>query len=85
LLGAGSADVVKSLFSVPVIVSNAVPAGGLIVLDKSAIVSAVGKVEVATSDQVWFTSDSIAVRGTWRFGATVVKPNRLAHLTVTAA
>ena len=75
LLGAGLNDVVTSA---------AVTAGSLLVVDKTAIVSAVGDVQVSISDQVYFTSDAVGIRATWRFGANLVKPNRIAKLTVTA-
>ena len=45
---------------------------------------AVGPVEVATSEHAFFGTDSIAVRCIWRFGANVVKPNRIGKFTVTA-
>ncbi|WP_298442827.1 phage major capsid protein [Gordonia sp. (in: high G+C Gram-positive bacteria)] len=84
LLGTGATDAQKYLLDLPVIVSAAVPANTGLVIDKTAVVSAVGPVAVATSDQAYFNSDSVAVRCTWRFGANVVKPNRIAKFTVTA-
>ena len=83
LLGAGTADMEKRLLGIPVLTTAAVPAGSLLILDRSAIVSAVGGVEVAVSDQVYFNSDSVGVRCTWRFGSNLVRPNRVAKLTVT--
>ncbi|MET9326071.1 phage major capsid protein [Tsukamurella sp. NPDC003166] len=83
LLGTGATDAVPYLLDVPVVVSSAVPANAGVIVDQTAIVSAVGNVMVATSDQVYFGSDSVAVRCTWRFGAAVVKPNRIAKFTVT--
>lgn len=82
LLGAGSTDAVKTLLDVPVITSAAVPEGTLIAVDKTAIVSAVGQVQVQQSEHVYFTSDSIGLRCTWRFGATVVRPERIGTLTI---
>ena len=84
LLGAGTLDTEKRLLGLPVLTSAAVPAGSLLIVDRTAIVSAIGDVEVAISDQVYFNSDSIAVRCTWRFGSNVVRPNRIAKMTVTA-
>ena len=81
LLGAGINDLDKRLLG---ITSAAVTAGSLLVVDKTAIVSAVGDVQVSISDQVYFTSDAVGIRATWRFGANLVKPNRIAKLTVTA-
>lgn len=83
LLGAGTADQEKRLLGIPVITTPAMTSGGLIVLDKSAVVSAVGQLEIATSEHVYFNSDGIAIRATWRIGQNVVHPDRIASLTVT--
>lgn len=83
LLGTGATDAQKFLLDLPVIVSPAVPSDRGLVLDKTAVVSAVGNVEVATSEHAFFGADSVAVRCTWRFGANVVKPNRIGEFTVT--
>lgn len=77
LLGAGTTEAQRFLFNLPVIVDPAVPSGTGIIIDSSAVVSAVGPVTVATSDQAHFTSDSVAVRCTWRFGQNIVRPNRI--------
>lgn len=82
LLGAGVTDSARMLLDVPVITSPAMAEGHGLVLDKSAIVSAVGPIHVATSEHAHFDSDVIAVRCTWRFGQNVVKPNRLGFFTV---
>lgn len=85
LLGAGTQDAQPFLFSLPVIVNPAMPADKLLILDKSAVVSAVGQVMVATSADLLFDEDNIAVRATWRFGQAVVHPDRLAVVTVAGA
>lgn len=85
LLGAGTDDADRRLLGLPVLTTPAVPANTILVVDKAAIVSAVGAVLVAQSDQYLFGSDSLAVRVTWRFGAQVVKPARLVSLTVAPA
>lgn len=85
LIGAGTNDAERLLFSIPVLVTPAMPADGLLVLDKAAVVSAVGQVVVATSEHVYFTSDGIAMRATFRFGQNVVRPDRLAKLTVASS
>ena len=77
LLGAGTTEAQRFLFNLPVIVDPAVPSGTGIVIDRTAIVSAVGPVNVAVSDQAHFNSDSIAIRCTWRFGANIVRPERV--------
>jgi HK97 family phage major capsid protein len=84
LLGTGATDAQRYLLDLPVIVDPAVPSNKGLVIDKTAIVSAVGPVQVATSDQVYFNADSVGVRCVWRFGANIVKPNRIGQFTVTA-
>jgi hypothetical protein len=54
---------------------------GLIV-DKFAVVSAVGAVQVATSEHEYFSSDSLALRATWRFGHVAVRPEQLGKFTI---
>lgn len=83
LLGAGTTDATKSLLDLSVLVSSAMTAGTGLVIDKSAVVSAVGEVQLAVSDQVYFNSDSIGLRCTFRFGANLVRPDRVGTFTVT--
>lgn len=84
LLGAGTNDAQRVLLDLPVLTTSAMPAGGGLVIDKSAVVSAVGPVMVAQSEHLYFSSDSIALRCTFRFGANLVRPERIGHFTVTA-
>lgn len=84
LLGAGTTDAATSLLGVPVLVSNALTGSSGLVIDKSAVVSAVGQVQVATSSDVYFASDSVGLRCTFRFGATIVRPDRVASFSVAA-
>ncbi len=83
LLGAGTNDADRRLLDLPVLVTPSMPSGRLAVVDRTAIVSAVGAVQVATSTDVFFTSDSIGLRVTFRFGANVVRPERIGLFTVT--
>lgn len=83
ILGAGTSDAAPLLLSIPVLVTPAVPTNTGLILDKAAIVSAVGSVEVAQSEHAYFASDGIALRCTWRFGANVVRPDRIGKFTVT--
>lgn len=83
LIGAGVEDAQPRLLNVPVIVTQALPDTNALAVDKTAIVSAAGPVLVARSQHVYFSSDSMGLRCTWRFGATVVHPNRIAFFTVT--
>lgn len=84
LLGAGTADAARVLLDLPVIVSSAMTAGTGLVIDSAAIASAVGPVRVATSEHVYFASDGVALRCTWRIGWNVVRPERIGTFTVTA-
>ncbi|WP_280182782.1 phage major capsid protein [Nocardia cyriacigeorgica] len=82
LLGAGTSDAQALLLSLPTLVSNAMPANTGLVVDKTAVISAVGQVLVATSTDAYFASDSVGLRATWRFGHVVPRPNRLGKFTV---
>lgn len=82
LLGAGTNDAQRMLLDLPVTVSAAMTANTGLVIDKSAIVSALGTVNVASSDQAYFSSDSIGVRATWRIGHNIVKPDRIGSFTI---
>jgi HK97 family phage major capsid protein len=84
ILGAGTNDAQKMLLDLPVTVTNALSANSGLVVDRTAVVSAVGPVNVATDDSVYFTSDGVALRATWRIGWNTVRPNRIGKFTVTA-
>ena len=43
----------------------------------------VHRVQVAQSEHLYFASDSIGLRCTWRFGANLVRPDRVGSFTVT--
>ena len=85
LLGAGTEDQGKRLLGVPVITSPAVPDGKLVIIDSTAIAAAVGPVNIARSEHVYFSSDRIALRATWRIGWKVARKDRLATITVEPA
>lgn len=72
----------RSLAGVPVIVHSAVTEGTALMLDKHEVLTAYGELQLARSDDVFFTSDSVGIRATWRIGWTVVRPTRLQKLTV---
>lgn len=82
LVGAGTTDAAKMLLSLPVIVNRHVPAYSGVVLDRNAVVSAVGSVNVAVSEHAKFNSDSVVVRATWRIGWNVVRPDRVGKFTI---
>ena len=81
LVGVGtdpSQPLVRSLFGLPVVVTNDLPAGdeaanSILVISKTDMVAAYGKLAVAVSNDVYFTSDSVGIRATLRYG---VKPAR---------
>ncbi|MBE1531145.1 phage major capsid protein [Actinomadura algeriensis] len=83
LLGAGTTDATRMLLDLPVVVSPAMTAGTGLVVDRTAVVSAVGSVLVAVSEHVYFTADSIGLRCTWRIGWNVVRPERIGSFTIT--
>lgn len=85
ILGAGASDAQRMLLDLPVDVSNMMPANTGMVVDSNAIVSAAGPVQVASDQSVYFNSDSVALRATWRIGWNIVKPGRVGTFTVTAA
>lgn len=82
LLGAGVDTPELRVLSLPLLKSNAMTAYSGLVLSASDIVSAVGRVQVATSEDVYFASDSIGVRATVRYGWTLPIPDRIGKFTV---
>lgn len=80
LLGAGVEAGVRGLLGLPVLVSAAMPAGQLIVGDKTAVLAAQSPIRVARSEDAYFGSDVIAVRVTWRIGWAVMHADRVAKL-----
>ena len=51
-------------------------------VDKFADVSASSTVSIATSDQRYFEYDSVLIRGTWRVGHAVVRPEQIGKFTI---
>lgn len=82
LVGAGTVAAERALLGLPVLVTPAMPAGSLLVIDQSAVIGAQSPVRVARSDDAYFSSDSIGVRVTWRLGWQVMHGMRVAKLTV---
>lgn len=85
LLGAGVSDAAQQLLDVPVIINPAMPTLTGLVIDDTDAISAYSDVEVAQSADIYFASDSIALRTTFRLGATLIHPNRHGTFTVKAA
>lgn len=84
LVGAGVEAPQRTLLSVPVLVSNAMPDYDLLVLDRASVLSAVGTVQIATSFDWAFEADAVGLRATWRFGAKIADTSRVVKLTVAA-
>lgn len=72
-----------TLANLPRYVSNHMPSGTLLVVDRSQIITAVGMVALSTSEHRYFEADSLALRVTWRIGWGIVRPDRHAKVTVT--
>lgn len=83
ILGAGTNDSQKMLLDLPVTVSNALSTNSGVVVDRTAIASAVGPVQVATDESIYFNTDEVGLRATWRLGWNAVRPDRLGTFTVT--
>ena len=83
LVGAGVEAAQRTLLSVPVLVSNAMTEDTLLVLDAASVLSVYGQVQLATSQDFYFDSDSIRLRATFRFGAKIADVERVVKLAVT--
>lgn len=83
LLGAGTDNADPLLLSIPVVVNAQMPAKSGLLIDKTAIITAVSTLEIATSVDQYFNSDSVAVRATWRTGHVLPRPNRIGKFTTT--
>lgn len=84
LLGAGVQAGERTIGGLPVIVTTALGTNKLLIVDKSAVISAVGQIQLAKSEDAYFSADVVALRATWRIGWNVVHPARIASMTVTA-
>jgi HK97 family phage major capsid protein len=82
LIGAGTEAAVRMLLGLPVLVTPAMTANTGLVVDKTQILSVVGPVSVASSEHALFSSDSILLRATWRFGAKILRPDRIGSFEV---
>ena len=77
LLGAGTDDAQPRLLGLPVLRSRFVSPFTGVVIDSSAVVSAVGPVSIATSEHEQFSKDSVVLRAIWRIGWGIVRPDRI--------
>lgn len=53
-----------------------------LVIDAAEVISAYGEIQVATSTDAYFNSDSVAIRATWRVGHVVPCANRIGKFTI---
>jgi hypothetical protein len=65
----------------PVLKSRFITAYGGLVIDSSAVVSAIGPVSIGVSEHALFAKDSVQLRATWRIGWGVTRPDRIGKFT----
>lgn len=82
LLGAGTENTMPMLLSIPVKVNAAIPAGSGVLIDSSAVLTAVGPVHVTVDESAYFAHDSVGIRATWRTGHTLPRPARIGVFTI---
>jgi HK97 family phage major capsid protein len=82
LVGAGTTDAIPMLLSLPVSVNPNCPPYSGVVIDKAAVVSAVGPVRVETSLERYFEKFSVGLMATWRIGQNIVRQDRCGTFTV---
>lgn len=82
LLGSATEQTPDTLFGVQVVVDPAMPKGNILALDNRAILSSYGDLNITASEHAAFDRDSVVTRMTWRFGAKVLHPKRLALVTI---
>lgn len=75
LLGSGTVAAAPMLLNLPVLKSRFIPSYHGLVIDRNAVVSAVGPVSIATSEHALFSKDSVQLRATWRIGWGVTRPD----------
>lgn len=85
LIGAGVTAGELTLLGLPVVKNRFVTAGAGLVIDRAAVISAVGPIRVDTSSDSAFSSDAVQIRCTWRIGWNVVRPERIGTFTVAGA
>lgn len=82
------ADVANSatpvLFGLPVVLNGQAAAGTALVLDTTQILCSHGNIELAVSEDAFFSNDATGVRVTFRFGFGVTRPNRIVKIKIGA-
>ena len=82
LLGAAGTASARMLLSVPVTVNAAMPANGLLLLERRSVLSAYSVLELANSEHANSRRRAIETRLWWRIGAVIARPERVVELTV---
>lgn len=82
LVGAGVGDAVQQLLDRRVIVSPSMTVGTGLIIDPTEVISAYGDINLSTSTDAYFASDSIGIRATWRIGHVVPRADRLGKFTI---
>ncbi|MBP2450504.1 phage major capsid protein [Mycolicibacterium lutetiense] len=83
LLGAGTSDALPYLLSIPVYVNSQMSSKTGLLVDKNEIISAVSGLEVDVDHSAAFKAVKVAVRGTWRIGYGVPRPDRIGKFVLT--
>ncbi|TPF97459.1 hypothetical protein EP30_02375 [Bifidobacterium sp. UTCIF-39] len=71
------------IYGIPVILNRHAPDNKILVNDKANVVSAAGAVSAQISLERYFEKDSVGARVTFRFGFGVIRPDRIAVVTIT--
>ena len=82
ILGAGTEQAQPLLLSIPVYINAQMPTLTGLLIDSSAVISAVSALTIAVSDQAYFKADSIAIRATMRTGHALPRPDRIGKFTL---
>ncbi|WP_100501461.1 phage major capsid protein [Mycobacteroides abscessus] len=85
LVGAGVDPAQRTLLGIPVTVTSAMADMKLLVLDRNKTLSAYGNVMVDVSKDAYFSSDSVGIRATIRFGAGFQESDAGQLITVASA
>jgi HK97 family phage major capsid protein len=70
------------VLGIPVLVNPALENGHLLVLDRRQVLSAYGAVLTAVSEDVYFASDEVGIRASWRFGVGLLKATAAVNVVV---
>lgn len=83
LLGSGTETAERRMLGLPVIVNPDCPSNTGFLIDRDAIVSAASGVGVAVdSGGQFFSRDQVAVRGTFRLGHALARPERIGKFKI---